>query len=110
MFPWDYKTSELGFYSLNLSTAFIDFFAKIGWAYDLKTVSKEMIEKRATRTGDGSRLNHKCANESQSSDPNLEYTEKVSSNLIWGWNDVDLHENDKKSVTIINRTESQSQS
>lgn len=30
VFPWDYKTSEFGFYSLNLTKAFIDFFAKIG--------------------------------------------------------------------------------
>lgn len=30
VFPWDYKTSELGEYSLNLTTAVIDFFAKIG--------------------------------------------------------------------------------
>lgn len=30
VFPWDYKTSELGDYNLNLSCMFIDFFAKIG--------------------------------------------------------------------------------
>lgn len=30
VFPWDYKTSELGDYSLNMTTALIDFFAKIG--------------------------------------------------------------------------------
>ena len=30
VFPWDYKTSELGDYRYNFSTAFIDFFAKIG--------------------------------------------------------------------------------
>lgn len=34
VFPWDYRTSELG--KLNISTGFIDFFAKIGWAYDCK--------------------------------------------------------------------------
>lgn len=36
VFPWDYKTSELGDYRYNLSTWFIDTFAKIGWAYDCK--------------------------------------------------------------------------
>lgn len=36
VFPWDYKTSELGDYKYNVSTAFIDFFSKIGWAYDRK--------------------------------------------------------------------------
>lgn len=30
VFPWDYKTSELGGYSLNMTTGFIDFFARIG--------------------------------------------------------------------------------
>jgi len=54
VFPWDYKTAEFGRYSLNLTTAFIDFFAKIGWAYDLKSVSPDIIEKRVKRTGDGS--------------------------------------------------------
>jgi stearoyl-CoA desaturase (delta-9 desaturase) len=53
VFPWDYKTAELGGYHFNFSTAFIDFFAKIGWAYDLKSVSPEIIEKRVRRTGDG---------------------------------------------------------
>ncbi|GAB0096562.1 hypothetical protein DMENIID0001_120860 [Sergentomyia squamirostris] len=52
-FPWDYKAAELGNYRFNFATAFIDFFAKIGWAYDLKTVSPEIIRKRAQRTGDG---------------------------------------------------------
>lgn len=53
-FPWDYKTAELGDYSLNFSKIFIDFMAAIGWAYDLKTVSQEVIQKRVKRTGDGS--------------------------------------------------------
>lgn len=34
VFPWDYKTSEFGDYRFNISTGFIDFFAKLGWAYD----------------------------------------------------------------------------
>lgn len=53
-FPWDYKTSEFSAYRKNFTTAFIDFFARIGWAYDLRTVEPEMIAKRAKRTGDGS--------------------------------------------------------
>lgn len=52
-FPWDYSTSELG-WKLNFTTMFIDCMAAIGLAYDLKTVPKEVIEKRKTRTGDGS--------------------------------------------------------
>jgi hypothetical protein len=69
-FPQDYKTAELPGYFFNLSTAFIDFFAWLGWATELKTgtklstfetlsnimlvsiiVSHEMIENRVARTG-----------------------------------------------------------
>ncbi|XP_011883209.1 PREDICTED: acyl-CoA Delta(11) desaturase-like [Vollenhovia emeryi] len=54
VFPWDYKTAELGDYKFNTTTAFINFFAKIGWAYDLKSVSNDMIRKRMERTGNSS--------------------------------------------------------
>ncbi|XP_074034086.1 acyl-CoA Delta-9 desaturase isoform X3 [Leptinotarsa decemlineata] len=77
-FPWDYKTSELGKYSVNFSAAFIDFFAKIGWAYDLKTVSEEMIKKRVLRTGDGS-------------------------HEIWGWGDKDQLKEDYDDVVITHK-------
>ncbi|KAF5308630.1 hypothetical protein FQR65_LT06091 [Abscondita terminalis] len=53
-FPWDYKTAELGKYSVNLTTFWIDVFAKIGWAYDLKTPSKTLIENVIRNHGDGS--------------------------------------------------------
>lgn len=66
VFPFDYKTGELGDYTLNLTTGFIDFFAKIGWATDLKSVSPDMIKRRMQRTGDGS-----------------------TGQDIWGWGDKD---------------------
>jgi stearoyl-CoA desaturase (delta-9 desaturase) len=47
---------------MNISTALIDFFAKIGWAYDLKVTSEETIRKRVLRTGDGS---HRFAQEAK---------------------------------------------
>ncbi|KYN18939.1 PREDICTED: acyl-CoA Delta(11) desaturase-like [Trachymyrmex cornetzi] len=51
VFPWDYKAAELhGF----ITTAFINFFAKIGWAYDLKEPSKELVESVIRKKGDGS--------------------------------------------------------
>ncbi|XP_075222416.1 acyl-CoA Delta-9 desaturase-like [Lycorma delicatula] len=53
VFPWDYKAAELGDYTFNITTAFIDFFAKIGWAYDLKTPSPELIKKITLNHGDG---------------------------------------------------------
>nr|AID66659.1 desaturase [Agrotis segetum] len=56
VFPWDYRAAELGNNYLNLTTKFIDFFAWIGWAYDLKTVSSDVIKSKAERTGDGTNL------------------------------------------------------
>lgn len=54
IFPYDYKTAELGNYSGNLTTAFIDLCAWLGLAYDLKTVDPELVLKKAKITGDGS--------------------------------------------------------
>jgi stearoyl-CoA desaturase (delta-9 desaturase) len=78
VFPWDYKTAELGNYHANFTTAFIDFFSRIGWAYDLKTVSISMVKKRVERTGDGS-------------------------HEIWGWGDKDLSQEDMDDAQVINR-------
>ncbi|KAF7269347.1 acyl-CoA Delta-9 desaturase-like [Rhynchophorus ferrugineus] len=75
-FPWDYKTAEYG--RLNWTMVVINLFSRIGWAYDLKTVSKEMIEKRVKRTGDGS-------------------------HEIWGWGDKDQSKEDYEEAIIINK-------
>ncbi|XP_023313032.1 acyl-CoA Delta(11) desaturase-like [Anoplophora glabripennis] len=77
-FPWDYKSSELGKYNANFSTAFINFFAKIGWATDLKTVSDDMVKKRVLRTGDGS-------------------------HGIWGWGDKDQPKEDYNDALITHK-------
>ncbi|KAK9884980.1 hypothetical protein WA026_009212 [Henosepilachna vigintioctopunctata] len=71
VFPWDYRAGELG-NGYNPTTVLLNFFAKIGWAYDLKSVSPQMISRRAKKTGDGS---HK--------------------NIYWGYGDVDIPEEDK---------------
>ncbi|XP_045779955.1 acyl-CoA Delta(11) desaturase-like [Maniola jurtina] len=55
-FPWDYRAAELGNNWLNLTTKFIDFFAWIGWAYDLKAVPEDIAHLKAIRTGDGCNL------------------------------------------------------
>lgn len=55
VFPWDYKAAELGDYKVNITTAFIDFCARLGLAYDMKTVPVEAIKRRAIRTGDGTK-------------------------------------------------------
>ncbi|XP_063978105.1 acyl-CoA Delta-9 desaturase-like [Diachasmimorpha longicaudata] len=75
VFPWDYKAAELGNYRLNFTTAFIDLFAKIGWAYDLKRVSSEIIAQRVKRTGDGS-------------------------HEVWGWGDKDQPSEEREAAII----------
>lgn len=70
VFPWDYRTGELG-NAFNPTTKILDFFAKIGWAYDLKSVSGEMIARRAKKTGDGSHAQN-----------------------LWGYGDKDMSKED----------------
>ena len=63
VFPWDYRTAELGgLLNFNFTTLVIDFFHKIGWASELKTVKPDTIEKRILRTGDGSHKTVKKVN------------------------------------------------
>jgi stearoyl-CoA desaturase (delta-9 desaturase) len=52
-FPWDYKAAELGNYTPNATTFLLDMFAKIGWAYDLKSPSKKLIQQTIENNGDG---------------------------------------------------------
>lgn len=92
VFPWDYKAAELGTYQTNLTTGLIDFFSRIGWAYDLKTVSVDMIRRRAARTGDGSRHGDAPLEELHETD-----------NTIWGWGDKDMPEEDVKDARIYNK-------
>ena len=52
VFPWDYRTAELGGVSrLNGTTLFIDLCVRLGLAYDPKVVSHETILRRKMRTG-----------------------------------------------------------
>ncbi|KOB65151.1 Delta11-desaturase [Operophtera brumata] len=79
VFPWDYKAAELGNNRLNVSTKFIDFFAWLGWAYDLKSVPDEMVRSRADRTGDGTNL--------------------------WGWGDVDMDDEMRNGAVVLNKAD-----
>ncbi|CAK1581049.1 unnamed protein product [Parnassius mnemosyne] len=51
-FPFDYNAAE-HFDIFNLCTAIIHIFKKIGWAYDLRVATPEMINGIAKRLGDG---------------------------------------------------------
>lgn len=95
VFPWDYKAAELGNYRTNFTTAFIDFFARIGWAYDLKTVAYSMIIKRATRTGDGSKY--------ERTDDHYDEHHHTHEGAIWGWGDTDMALEDMQEAEIINK-------
>lgn len=93
VFPWDYKAAELGNYNMNLTTAVIDGFAKIGWAYDLKTVPIEMIKNRATRTGDGTTYKKQDEHDHSHED------------AVWGWDDTDMKTEDIQNAKIINKVD-----
>jgi stearoyl-CoA desaturase (delta-9 desaturase) len=54
VFPWDYKSAELGGYTFNVTTGLIDFFSLLGWAYDLRAPTVEMVRRAVERSGDGS--------------------------------------------------------
>ena len=64
----------------------IDFFAWVGWAYDLKTVPKEIVRQRVLRTGDGTH--------GQDND-------HPPHTGPWGWGDKDIPTEDKKVTEII---------
>ena len=53
VFPWDYRTGELGNGRINLTTQFIDAFARLGWAWDLRSADGKVIRRRVQRCGDG---------------------------------------------------------
>ncbi|XP_050508801.1 acyl-CoA Delta-9 desaturase-like isoform X3 [Diabrotica virgifera virgifera] len=93
-FPWDYKAAELGNYRANLTTGFLDLMAYLGQAYDLKTVSPEMIKKRAARTGDGSYNFDKVPLENGNAKEHHNFHE----DCVWGWDDKDMKEEFKKAT------------
>lgn len=76
VFPWDYKTAELGDYTLNPTTAFIDLCARFGWAYERRTVSSNMVKSKVLRSGDGS-------------------------HALWGWGDRDQTEEEKVIAKVV---------
>ncbi|KAM7363849.1 acyl-CoA Delta-9 desaturase isoform 1-T2 [Cochliomyia hominivorax] len=53
VFPWDYKAAELGQYLFNFTTMVLDAFAKIGWAWDMKQPSKDLVKRTLEKYGDG---------------------------------------------------------
>ncbi|KAH1021468.1 hypothetical protein HUJ04_010977 [Dendroctonus ponderosae] len=108
VFPWDYKAAELGNYKWNFTTCFLDFMAKIGWATDLKTTSEEIIRKRMLRTGDNSlRLTLQNQESKPLSERDIrahsEHQHPDDGDLIWGWGDKDMDQEEINAVRRSNR-------
>ncbi|KAJ8961754.1 hypothetical protein NQ318_021355 [Aromia moschata] len=88
VFPWDYRSAEVGNYKYNFTTGFIELMRKIGWAYDLKAVSADVVRKRALRTGDGTLKGYDMEN--QEGD-------------VWGWGDGDMKKEEVELVCTFNK-------
>lgn len=73
----------------------------LGWAYDLKTVSEEMIRRRAARTGDGTNDYSNCIKPGHIRKEDL--NAHVHEDLVWGWDDKDMSDRDKCEALIINK-------
>ncbi|XP_061396388.1 acyl-CoA Delta-9 desaturase [Musca vetustissima] len=108
VFPWDYKAAELGNY-YNWTTGFLNLMAKIGQAYDMKTVSEEMLLKRIQRTGDGSHPSCTDMNNNVTTGKGItpEMLAKLDHDneetMIWGWEDKDVSEEDRLCAKIIEK-------
>ncbi|EDW53492.1 GM12172 [Drosophila sechellia] len=53
VFPWDYKAAELGNYTVNFTTMVLDAFHQLGWAWNMKQPSKELVRRTLEKYGDG---------------------------------------------------------
>ncbi|KAH8399419.1 hypothetical protein KR215_009899 [Drosophila sulfurigaster] len=108
VFPWDYKAAELGStYNANWTTGFLDAMAKIGQAYDLKYVTKEMVYRRLRRTGDGSHIasqldDNNNTNNTPTNEMVVHLDHDAEETAVWGWDDKDVTEEDRKSASIAN--------
>lgn len=84
----------------------LDFFVWIGWAYDCKEVSREVVLARVQRTGDVS-LHERHLGVSH---PNLSINDNTQKTMdgdkesalpAWGWGDEDITEEQRKLTRII---------
>ncbi|KAH8278772.1 hypothetical protein KR018_009297 [Drosophila ironensis] len=94
VFPWDYKAAEIGNYKVNFTTMVLDMFHKLGWAYNMKQPSKELVRRTLEKYGDGSHISQVVEGKESSApgatmvghvhysevpDPELEYDAESSS-------------------------------
>lgn len=79
-----------------------------GLAYDLKTVTDEMIMKRAQRTGDGTHPKYSSQNEHNDERFRKEAFIKSlnchnEDGMLWGWEDRDMLEEDQRMARITGK-------
>ncbi|ODM95236.1 Acyl-CoA Delta(11) desaturase [Orchesella cincta] len=110
VFPWDYKAAELTTYNYNWTTALIDFFAWVGWAYDLKTVPERIVYQRVHRTGDGSHPKHNHGvGVVQDDDNGTLCNNNLEVKNSWGWNDKDVTKEERDITIILKQNNKKSQ-
>lgn len=51
-FPWDYRAAEFGQY-FNITTSVIDFCARRGWVYNVKSADSKLVKRQVIKKGDG---------------------------------------------------------
>jgi len=65
-----------------------------------------MVYKRVMRTGDGSHIAAKLDANNNNSEPTNELVMHLDhdkeENVVWGWDDKDISEEDRKFATIVN--------
>lgn len=85
----------------NLSTSFIDFFAWVGWATELKTVPENLIKNRIARTGDGTHPYSKKKDESIDDNNNDENDASRDIEHFWGFGDDTMTAQDMKNIKVL---------
>lgn len=79
----------------------------------MKTVSDELIRQRCLRTGDGHHKFSKMIDDNNNNAPLSEEDREVmlgaldphkEENMVWGWDDKDMTEHDRKLATIFKKS------
>lgn len=74
----------------------------LGWAYDLRTVSQEIIDKRSSRTGDGSRATKDGGElDINGNSHQQHHHQQDEGEVIWGWDDPDMIDLHRRSVVVL---------
>ena len=86
-----------------MSTAFIDFFAWLGWATELKTVPDDILSNRVIRTGDGTHKVSKQLKAKVNDNNNNEDDDDGERDVehFWGFGDDTMTKRDMKNIKVL---------